>query len=69
MILLYLIPYNKLFIKDMGKLTEELGRILNLLEDAVEEQDWALVKKMIEDLDDIYEQLEKQEAGFDYDYE
>jgi len=53
----------------MGKLTEELGRILNLLEDAVEEQDWALVKKMIEDLDDIYEQLEKQESGFDYDYE
>ena len=69
MILLYLIPYNKLFNKDMGKLTEELGRILNLLEDAVEEQDWSLVKKMIEDLDDIYEQLEKQEAGFDYDYE
>jgi hypothetical protein len=41
----------------------------NLLEDAVEEQDWALVKKMIEDLDNIYEQLEKQDAGFDYDYE
>ena len=53
----------------MGKLTEELGRILNLLEDAVEEQDWALVKKMIEDLDNIYEQLEKQESGFNYDYE
>jgi lipopolysaccharide biosynthesis regulator YciM len=53
----------------MGKLTEELGRILNLLEDAVEEQDWALVKKMIEDLDSIYEQLEKQESGFNYDYE
>jgi hypothetical protein len=53
----------------MGKLTEELGRILNLLEDAVEEQDWSLVKKMIDDLDNIYEQLEKQESGFDYDYE
>jgi hypothetical protein len=53
----------------MGKLTEELGRILNLLEDAHEEQDWALVKKMIEDLDNIYEQLEKQESGFNYDYE
>jgi len=53
----------------MGKLTEELGRILNLLEDAVEEQDWALVKKMIEDLDNIYEQLEKQESGFNYDYD
>lgn len=53
----------------MGKLTEELGRILNLLEDAVEEQDWILVKKMIEDLDSVYESLEKQDSGFDYDYE
>ena len=53
----------------MGKLTEELGRILNLLEDAVEEQDWALVTKMIEDLDNIYEQLEKQESGFGYTYD
>lgn len=53
----------------MGKLTEELGRILNLLEDAVEEQDWILVKKMIEDLDNVYESLEKQDSGFDYDYE
>lgn len=69
MILLYLIPYNKLFIKDMGKLTEELGRILNLLEDAVEEQDWKLVQKMIDDLDNVYESLEKQESGFDYDYD
>ena len=66
---LYLIPYNKLFIKDMGKLTEELGRILNLLEDAVEEQDWKLVQKMIDDLDNVYESLEKQESGFDYDYD
>jgi hypothetical protein len=53
----------------MGKLTEELGRILNLLEDAVEEQDWALVKKMIEELDTVYESLDKHDSGFDYDYE
>jgi hypothetical protein len=53
----------------MGKLTEELGRILNLLEDAVEEQDWKLVQKMINDLDNVYESLEKQESGFDYDYD
>ena len=53
----------------MGKLTEELGRILNLLEDAVEEQDWVLVKKMITDLDAIYESLERQESGCEYDYE
>lgn len=53
----------------MGNLSEEIGRICNILEDAIEEQDWNLVKKMTEELDDIYEKLDKQESGFDYDYE
>ena len=53
----------------MTQLSEEIGRIVNILEDAIEEQDWNLVKKMINELDDIYERLDKQENGFDYDYE
>ena len=53
----------------MGNLSEEIGRIVNILEDAIEEKDWNLVKKMTEELDDIYESLDKQESGFDYDYE
>ena len=53
----------------MTQLSEEVGRIVNILEDAIEEQDWNLVKKMITDLDAIYERLDKQENGFDYDYE
>ena len=53
----------------MKNLSEEIGRICNILEDAIEEQDWNLVKKMTEELDDIYEKLDKQESGFDYDYE
>ena len=53
----------------MANLSEEIGRITNILEDAIEEQDWSLVKKMIESLDDVYEELDKQESGFDYDYE
>ena len=53
----------------MTQLSEEVGRIVNILEDAIEEQDWNLVKKMINELDDIYERLDKQENGFDYDYE
>lgn len=53
----------------MGNLSEEIGRICNILEDAIEEQDWNLVKNMTEELDDIYEKLDKQESGFDYDYE
>lgn len=53
----------------MTQLSEEIGRIVNILEDAHEEQDWGLVKKMISELDDIYERLDKQENGFQYDYE
>ena len=53
----------------MGNLSEEIGRICNILEDAIEEQDWNLVKNMTEELDDIYEKLDKQESGFEYDYE
>lgn len=53
----------------MANLSEEIGRICNILEDAVEEQDWKLVEKMIRELDDIYEKLDRQENGFEYDYE
>lgn len=53
----------------MANLSEEIGRICNILEDAVEEQDWSLVKKMIVDLDDIYSKLDREENGFQYDYE
>lgn len=48
----------------MKNLTEEIGRILNLLEDAVEDQDWKLVQKMIDALDDVYLILDKQDSGF-----
>ena len=51
----------------MANLSEEIGRICNILEDAVGEQDWKLVEKMITELDDIYEKLDRQENGFDYD--
>ena len=33
----------------MVKLSEEIGRITNILEDAIEEQDWNLVKKIIDE--------------------
>jgi len=52
----------------MNDITEEIGRIINLLEDAVEEKDWSLVTKMISELDEIYESFEKQDSGFGYDY-
>lgn len=51
----------------MKNLTEEIGRICNILEDAIEEQDWKLVQKMTEALDDVYMMLDKQESGFYYE--
>ena len=53
----------------MGNLSEEIGRIVNRLEDAVEEQDWTIVQNMIDDLDDIYNRLDRQESGYNIDYE
>tara|TARA_Y100000289_G_C3905597_1_gene141719 strand:- start:595 stop:756 length:162 start_codon:yes stop_codon:yes gene_type:complete len=53
----------------MGKLSEEIGRIVNLLEDAKEEQDWSNVQNIIDDLDDIYDRLDREENGFNYENE
>ena len=53
----------------MANLSEEIGRICNILEDSVEEQDWTLVNKMIDDLNDVYERLDKEENGYTQDYE
>ena len=48
----------------MTNLTEEIGRICNLLEDAHEEQNWQIVKKMIDALDKIYNDLDRADNGF-----
>jgi hypothetical protein len=53
----------------MESLAEEIKRVSINLEDAVSEKDWTLVEKIIEALDDIYLELDRQESGFDYDYE
>tara|TARA_B100000925_G_C21919397_1_gene435158 strand:+ start:861 stop:1022 length:162 start_codon:yes stop_codon:yes gene_type:complete len=53
----------------MGKLSEEIGRIVNLLEDAKEEQDWSIIQNIIDDLDDIYDRLDREENGFNYENE
>jgi hypothetical protein len=53
----------------MSNLSEEIGRIVNQLEDAIEEQDWTIVQTMIDELDEIYNQLDRQENGYNIDYE
>lgn len=51
----------------MQDLTENIGKICNILEDAVELQDWKMVQKMIDQLDDIYNQLDRADSGFNTD--
>lgn len=53
----------------MIHISDEIGRITGLLEDAIEERDWTVVQKCIDDLDVLYTQLDKQESGFGYEYE
>lgn len=53
----------------MRDLTATIGKICNILEDAVEIKDWKLVEKMIKELDDLYNELERSDSGFGFDDE
>ena len=66
---IYLITYKHIFLFYMKDLTSTIGKICNILEDAVELQDWKLVKKMIDELDELYNQLERADSGFNLDDE
>ena len=53
----------------MENLSEKIQRILSTLEDAKDEQDWESVDNCIEELENVYDELDRQENGFDYEYE
>ena len=53
----------------MANLSEELNRIITILEDSVEENNWVDVERCIELLDDIHKELDRQENRFNYDYD
>jgi hypothetical protein len=53
----------------MENLSEKIQRTLSTLEDARDEQDWDLIDVCIENLENIYDELDRQENGFTYDYE
>ena len=53
----------------MINLSEEIQRILTVLEDARDEKDWEMVNDTIADLEKVYEELYRQENGFTYEYE
>ena len=45
--------------------SEEINRIIILLEDAKEENDWDLVNKIITEMDLLYEATERLEQGYE----
>tara|TARA_Y100000389_G_C17410198_1_gene490433 strand:+ start:1334 stop:1495 length:162 start_codon:yes stop_codon:yes gene_type:complete len=53
----------------MENLSEEIQRILAVIEDARDERDWDLVETCIQDLETVYDILDRQENGFTQEYE
>jgi hypothetical protein len=50
-------------------ISEEILIIIGQLEDAVEEKEWDEVHNIIESLDALYQEVDKMNSSFDYDYE
>ena len=53
----------------MGDLTQEIGKLATMLEDAVEEQDLAEVSKVYDMLDELYDKLERGDELYTEDYD
>ncbi len=53
----------------MANLSEEIQRVLINLEDARDEMDWDMVSNAINELEKIYDDLDRQENGFEFEYE
>lgn len=51
----------------MDDLTTLIGKFCNILEDAIEEQNWRDVKIVLKEMDALYEDLERKSSGFDND--
>ena len=52
----------------MEDLTYTISRLCTLLEDAIEEQDWDRVTVVAEELENLYEELDKSASNFINDY-
>ncbi len=53
----------------MTSLAEDIKGITISLEEALSEKDWSVVEQLIEDLDNVYMELDRQESGFENEYE
>ena len=53
-----------------SNIVEEIGRVANILEDSIDQQDWETVKKAYQILDELYITLDRGGYSDDYyDYE
>jgi hypothetical protein len=52
----------------MEELQQKIDNLCTLLEDAFEEKDWSRVESVIEQLNDLYEDIDRSLSGFDEDY-
>ena len=53
----------------MGDLTQEIGKIVTILEDASDEQDWKATQKAYDMLDELYDRLERGDELYTEDYD
>jgi hypothetical protein len=53
----------------MGSLAEEIHRITSMLEEALSEGDWEIVQEELKSLEIVHHELDRQENGFEHDYE
>ena len=52
----------------MEELQQKIDNLCTILEDALEEKDWSRVESVIEQLNDLYEDIERSTSGFEIDY-
>ena len=53
----------------MESLAEEIQRITSMLEEALSERECEVVQEQIKALEIVHHELDRQENGFEFDYE
>ena len=52
----------------MDDILEKIDNLCTLLEDSYEERDWDGVSRVIADLNELYEDIDRTTSGFDSEY-
>ena len=52
----------------MNNISDKLSNFYNLLESAIEDHNWDLVREVMDDIDCLYQDLERGVDGFEAEY-